>query len=149
MGTNPFVSLHVETIEMQCCWHKMQTNCPYRRGNGNGLICSGGVWEEPWNQKRALQTIQTIERHWYQTDGAAAGAGHLTDAIEGPDDAFDDDNDDEEGRPRKQLKPSVNKVCAHIACSAQTVCLVEQLQIVRDNYRGRTDQFRIKVSTYL
>jgi len=39
----------------------------------------------------------------------------------------------------------VNKVCAHVACSAQTVCLIEQLQIVRDNYRGRIDQFRIKV----
>ena len=97
-----------------------------------------------WDQKRAMQTIQTIERHWYQTDGA--GTGPRTDAQEGPDDE-DEGSDDEEGPPCKQLKASVNDVCAHVACSAQTVCLVEQMQIVRDNYRGRIDQFRIKVST--
>ena len=112
------------------------------------FLCTGGVWEEPWDQKRAMQTIQTIERHWYQTDGASAGAGPVTDAHEGPDDN-DEGSEAEEGPPRKQLKASVNEICAHVACSAQTVCLVEQMQIVRDNYRGRIDQFRIKVSILL
>lgn len=54
---------------------------------------------------------------------------------------------DDEGPPLKQLKASVNQVCLHVACSAQPVCLVEQLQTVRSNYRGRVDQFRIKVES--
>ena len=67
------------------------------------------------------------------------------DADEGSDDPS---GSDDEGPPKKQLKASVNKVCGHVACSAQTVCLVEQLQTVRDNYRGRIDQFRIKVRLF-
>ncbi len=106
------------------------------------MACTGGQWEEPWDQKSALKTIQKLERHWYQLDGAAAAAGPSTEAGE-PRDASS--GSDDEQPPRKQMKASVNKVCAHVACSAQPVCLVEQLQIVRDNYRGRIDQFRIKV----
>lgn len=103
-----------------------------------------GQWEEPWDQKSALQTIQKLERHWYQLTGPASAVGPSTGVIE----SDEDDNGsgaEDEGPPRKQLKASVNQVCAHVACSRQFVCLVEQLQTVRDNYRGRIDQFRIKV----
>ena len=111
-----------------------------------GLARPGGQWEEPWDQKSALKTIEKLERHWYQLDGAAAAAAGPSPGAGEPTGESDDScGSDDEGPPKKQLKATVNKVCVHVACSAQTVCLIEQLQIVRDNYRGRIDQFRIKV----
>ena len=93
-----------------------------------------------------MKTIGKLERHWYQLDGAAAAAADPSPGAGEPVGESDDScGSDDEGPPKKQLKASVNKVCVHVACSAQTVCLIEQLQIVRDNYRGRIDQFRIKV----
>ncbi|KAA6420117.1 MAG: DNA polymerase lambda [Trebouxia sp. A1-2] len=110
-----------------------------------GLARPGGQWEEPWDQKSALKTIEKLERHWYQLDGAAAAAAGPSPGAGEPTGESDDScGSDDEGPPKKQLKATVNKVCVHVACSAQTVCLIEQLQIVRDNYRGRIDQFRIK-----
>ena len=106
------------------------------------LCCpTGGEWEEPWDQQTALDTIRKLERHWYQLDGLDSAAGPPAEAVE----EFEGGSSGDEGPPRKQLKPSVNKVCPHVACSAQPVCLVEQLQTVRSHYRGRVDQFRIKV----
>lgn len=97
-----------------------------------------------------MKTIEKLERHWYQLDGAAAvAAGPATGAGEPIGESEDSGGSDDEGPPKKQLKATVNKVCVHVACSAQTVCLIEQLQIVRDNYRGRIDQFRIKVGPTL
>ncbi len=97
-----------------------------------------------------MKTIEKLERHWYQLDGAAAAAaGPSTGAGEPIGESEDSCESDDEGPPKKQLKATVNKVCVHVACSAQTVCLIEQLQIVRDNYRGRIDQFRIKVGPIL
>ncbi|KAL3133282.1 hypothetical protein ABBQ38_007162 [Trebouxia sp. C0009 RCD-2024] len=101
---------------------------------------TGGVWEEPWDQQSALDTIRKLERRWYQLDRNNTAPDQSVEAAE----QHEDGSSDEEGPPRKQLKPSVNKVCQHVACSAQPVCLVEQLQTVRSNYRGRVDQFRIK-----
>lgn len=102
---------------------------------------TGGQWEEPWDQQSALSTIRKLERHWYQLDGNDPAQGLLEGVLDGSE-------SDDEGRPRKQLKASVNTVCPHVACSAQPVCLVEQLQTVRSNYRGRVDQFRIKVKLH-
>lgn len=108
------------------------------------LCCpTGGQWEEPWDQQSALNTIRKIERHWYQLKSESSAAGPPVDAAE----QIEGGSSDDEGPPRKQLKPSVNKVCPHVACSAQPVCLVEQLQTVRSHYRGRVDQFRIKVGS--
>ncbi|KAL0035862.1 hypothetical protein WJX77_005685 [Trebouxia sp. C0004] len=122
---------------------------PQGRSFTGGHSCipwgTGGQWEEPWDQKSALKTIKKVERHWYQLDGAAAAsAGPSTGAGEPIGESEDSCGSDDEGPPKKQLKATVNKVCVHVACSAQTVCLIEQLQLVRDNYRGRIDQFRIK-----
>ena len=103
----------------------------------------GGEWEEPWDQQSALHTIHKLERHWYQLDGNTSASGAAAEAAE----QFEGGSSEDEGPPRKQLKPSVNKVCRHVACSAQPVCLVEQLQTVRSHYRGRVDQFRIKVES--
>lgn len=106
------------------------------------LCClTGGEWEEPWDQQSALDTICKLERRWYQLDRNNAAPDQSGEAEEQPEAGSSDD----EGPPRKQSKLSVNKVCPHVACSAQPVCLVEQLQTVRSNYRGRVDQFRIKV----
>ena len=106
------------------------------------LCCpTGGQWEEPWDQQSALDTIRKIERHWYQLKSEPNASDPPVDAAE----QMEGDSSDDEEPPRKQLKPSVNKVCPHVACSAQPVCLVEQLQTVRSHYRGRVDQFRIKV----
>lgn len=107
----------------------------------NAVSSTGGVWEEPWDQQSALDTIRKLERRWYQLDRNNTAPDQSVEAAE----QHEDGSSDEEGPPRKQLKPSVNKVCQHVACSAQPVCLVEQLQTVRSNYRGRVDQFRIKV----
>ena len=108
------------------------------------LCCpTGGEWEEPWDQQSALDTIHKLERHWYQLDGNDSTRGIPAEAAE----QFEGGSSEDEGPPRKQLKPSVNKVCPHVACSAQPVCLVEQLQTVRSHYRGRVDQFRIKVES--
>ena len=104
----------------------------------------GGEWEEPWDRQNALDTIRKLERHWYQLDGNDPASGPSGEAAEPVGGSASDD----EGPPRKQLKASVNKVCPHVACSAQPVCLVEQLQTVRSNYRGRVDQFRIKVQPH-
>ncbi|KAL3149104.1 hypothetical protein ABBQ32_001946 [Trebouxia sp. C0010 RCD-2024] len=101
---------------------------------------TGGEWEEPWDQQSALDTIRKLERRWYQLDRNNTAPDQSVEAAEQHLGA----SSDEEGPPRKRLKPSVNKVCQHAACSAQPVCLVEQLQTVRSNYRGRVDQFRIK-----
>lgn len=107
------------------------------------MLCwsTGGEWEEPWDQQSALDTIRKLERRWYQLDRNNTAPDQSVEAAEQHLGA----SSDEEGPPRKRLKPSVNKVCQHAACSAQPVCLVEQLQTVRSNYRGRVDQFRIKV----
>lgn len=100
---------------------------------------AGNIWEEPWEQESALATIRKIERHWHQLDGNDTGAAEGL--------AEEDlDQDDDAGRRQQQAVVGVNHVCTHVACSAQPFCLVEQLQLVRDNYRGRADQFRIKVN---
>ena len=99
----------------------------------------GNIWEEPWEQESALATIRKIERHWHQLDGNDTGAAEGL--------AEEDlDQDDDAGLRQQQAVVGVNHVCNHVACSAQPFCLVEQLQLVRDNYRGRADQFRIKVN---
>ena len=97
-----------------------------------------------------MKTIEKLERHWYQLDGAAAAAASPSPGAGEPiGESEDSGGSDDEGPPKKQLKATLNKVCVHVACSAQTVCLIEQLQVVRDNYRGRIDQFRIKVGPIL
>ena len=109
------------------------------------VLCAGNIWEEPWEQQSALATIRKIERHWHQlASSPIEAAPRSSDAAEGP---IDEGSDGEEaaGHRRQQAVKGVNQVCNHVACSAQAVCLVEQLQTVRDNYRGRSQQFQIKV----
>lgn len=136
-----------------CCTMQACTNLAAVHGSSRladfSLACVGGQWEEPWDQKSALKTIQKLERHWYQLDGTSTSMRPSTGADEAEEGSGDPSGSDDEGPPKKQLKASVNKVCGHVACSAQTVCLVEQLQTVRDNYRGRIDQFRIKVRSFI
>ena len=44
-----------------------------------------------------------------------------------------------------EMTPSVNAVCSHEACNAQTTCIVAELETIRDNYTKGRDQFQIKV----
>lgn len=44
-----------------------------------------------------------------------------------------------------EMTPSVNAVCSHEACKAQTTCIVAELETIRDNYTKGRDQFQIKV----
>lgn len=112
------------------------------------FLHAGNIWEEPWEQETALATIRKIERHWHQLDNrnssqalqrSPADAAGLAEEGSGAEDSV----------PSRQQQADAgagaNMVCNHIACSAQQFCVVEQLQTVRDNYRGRVDQFRIKV----
>ena len=143
MALHMYMSLHIS------CLHAHRRFQPSPLGVGLDLSAclhclSGGVWEEPWDTQNALDTIRKLERHWYQLDGNDPAS----DLLEEHDKASELEDEDEDGPPRKQLKAAVNKVCVHVACNAQPVCLVEQLQTVRSNYRGRVDQFRIKVGPH-
>lgn len=103
---------------------------------------TGNVWEEPWEQASALDTIRKLDRHWHQLKGnQTATLGTAEAAADAVEMGSDDDADDRD----QQVPKGVNQVCNHVACSAQPFCLIEQLEVVRSNYHGRADQFRIKV----
>lgn len=103
----------------------VQGRLPQFTGGSTGLPWgSFGVWEEPWEEAAARETVDKLKNFWYQT-----GAHPL--AVSAP-------------PLSPQRNEPTNGVCGHAACAARPFCVVERLGAVKAVYVEGRDQFRIK-----
>jgi hypothetical protein len=114
----------------------------------------------------ALEAMERLMAHWHQTTAKhprspAAAAAATTPATTPASthssassrrrlsDAAGDDEPQMLPFQQQQQRPGGGAVgisfapCEHVACSQQTFCLVEEMERLKRNYHGRTDQVRL------
>ncbi len=102
-------------------------------------ICAGewgtnGVWDEPYDEASARETVQKLAAHWHRQDLRNGGHSPILAAIAGEQAAAAGrDADSKELSPQSQenvgaqakgAATAINTVCAHKACSAKVRMLM-------------------------
>ena len=127
----------VEDVVGPSPWAQLQMETRQGSDAGSFVWGEGGQWVEPFDEESAKHTVKALMAHWHRASppslskrSRAVFEGSL--AVEGS-----SDEDEVE-------VPSINAVCGHTACSALSICIIDQLETVKQHYQGRVDQYRIK-----
>lgn len=123
-GTSP--SGPCKVVRRGAEWVAVQGSKPAFTGGHTGIPWgSCGVWDEPYDEALARETVEKLKQYWYTTKGELPPG-------------------EENGSSRAEGEG--NGVCGHVACSKRPYCLVVRLGEVKKVYLEGRDHFQIKVT---
>lgn len=119
-------------------WVVVQGHRPAFTGGQTGIPWGAfGVWNEPFDEEKARDTINILWHHWHRNIGRHP-------------ERFRDNLEEEsiDRGPTSESKPS-NGICKHIACARRPFCIIQRLEEIKDAYLPGRDffQLRVRVST--
>ncbi|KAG7672125.1 hypothetical protein Ndes2526B_g06893 [Nannochloris sp. 'desiccata'] len=123
-------------------WVAIQGRKPRYTGGNTGVPWgSYGVWDEPFNREKALQTVEVLRKHWYAVPATSIrNVGSLVE-----NETIEADKEDDTGKDKATISTTTSGICPHIACRNRNFCLIQLLEDFKNKvYVPGRDQFKIK-----